>query len=83
MLWRVVEESLPFLSKELRNIEFEYNKVKMGDKKEKPRYMQCLLSTFTKKPDVAPNKIDIGLSSYYHRHYFDARRKDVVSGYCG
>ena len=78
MLWRVIDESLPFLSKKWRDVEFEYNKVKMGEVREKPRYVQCI--GLPMHPwNVAAGKLDVGLSSYYLRQYFDEKGNDLVS----
>lgn len=68
MLWSVIDNSLPFLSKEWRYLNLEYFTVITGKREESPRWKKCLSNT-----------LDIALSSYYIRHHFKDETKDEVN----
>lgn len=76
MLWRVIDQSLPLLSKEWRAINLEYNKVLTGENYEKPRWKKCL-----SKLKSYYGSLTIALSSYYVHHYFTEETKNEVDEY--
>ena len=73
ILWRVVDESLPLLSKEWREVDLEYEKVLTGKSREKPRWEDCLKRV--------RDNLGIALSFYYVRHYFKVETKKEVVEY--
>lgn len=74
MLWRVVDDSLPLLSKEWRDIKLEYDTELTGKSGEEPRWGQCLTNLFS----MPHENLEIPLSSYYIQHHFKAKTKDQV-----
>ncbi|XP_035210388.1 neprilysin-2-like, partial [Stegodyphus dumicola] len=70
MMWRVVFESLPLLSKEWRNLAVEQGFL-TSESKEEPRSKKCSIS-FT------DDTLEVPLNSYFVRHYFKDESKEAV-----
>nr|WBW70057.1 venom protein [Lampona murina] len=72
MLWTVVLQSMPFLSKEWRDLHRRYNSLMGNEIKEKSRLEQCL-------GHFQNEDLSLALGSYYVRHYLDEESEELLS----
>ncbi|XP_074596112.1 neprilysin-2-like [Brevipalpus obovatus] len=69
MVWRVIYEMMPFLTKEWRD---SYNMFHEGQKSEKPRWEECL-------DFMMDNGMDVALSSLYVTNHCDPETKEMAT----
>lgn len=68
MVWRVIYELMPFLTKEWHD---SYNIFHEGQKSEKPRWEECL-------DFMMDHGMDVALSSLYVENHCDPETKQMV-----
>lgn len=67
-LWRLVEFSTQFLSKDLRALAQEHKRRTTGQQAEEPRWKECT--------DVISNRLPAAVGSLYIKRYFSSDAKD-------
>lgn len=72
MLWKIVYQSVFVLSNKWKKLNYEHISAVTGMTQASPRWKACLAAV--------KGSLDIALSSFYVRHYFDAESKEKVSG---
>nr|WBW70053.1 venom protein [Lampona murina] len=71
ILWRVVLQSVPTLSKEWRNLYQEYISERTGETQPPPRWEECIFT-------IGGEPLQPALSAYYVRNYFEEESKDLA-----
>nr|WBW70063.1 venom protein [Lampona murina] len=71
MLWNVVIESMPLLSREWRILHRRYQSLTEKKIEEKSRWEQCLVEL--------TGSLNLALGSYYVRHYMDEESEGLIS----
>lgn len=72
LLWRVVEDSIQYLTKDLRAKQLDFLTILRGDKERHARWKECL--------DVVSDAMSISVGALYVRNHFNGDAKQQADG---
>lgn len=66
LVWKTVEEMIPYLTEDLRSIEFKFKSASLGIIERKPRWKECIEETYTRfsPPQNQANKFNFVILDY-------------------